>query len=550
MRCVACTIALLAINQSFWLAAAYDSSGLVRKGVSVSADGQISPVEREPAELLEASATDMLAEVEEMARSASPPEAGKIKVIKDIVTGELLPDLKNTRDAAAKQVGVNHKAILTCNANSQKTQATIKSSTEAKVSETRSSHIACRTEEKVKEGKKSKECKELDDFLNAINVPAEMPNGKPRDQMVQYVKTMSTYFCPKGPTVTDLNNECTHHTNQHATHRAECERQQATFEMAFCTWRTQLGDECSELESCYEASVKAYNGHVAETKILVKKWKIEYAALEKIVCYTDVWMNDKNSKTVDPKQLEMCASKKVSTTSMDITYPAVPAKASCDLTPVQKYPGTGAFKTTEYSKFADIVSTPIPCTGYGFKPTTAPKPVEIRYTAEFTKGHLSKDSQQCKDWQSLHQKIDTGAGYISVAVGSEVRTCSDPNVANQILTHFASNDKSRKSYKCGSHTWFLGNCAAGSHLGMEICVDCPKICHCTGSSHQISLRPCINNHNWGGHGKTCGTTGETTLSLTTKAKVQASMLADAEINQELEEEDDSWMYSTDPALTE
>jgi len=523
--------------------------------VIVAANGELSMVdEPEPAELVQTHATDLLAEVEEMARSDKPHDADKIKVIKDIVTNELLPDLKQTRDAAEKQVGENHNAIHTCNSNSQTSQATIKSSTEVKVGEARTSHASCRTEEQAKHGIKSTKCADLDNFLNAITNPAEMPSGKPRAEMVDYVKTMSEYYCPKGPKVTELNNACNHATNQHGTHKAECDRQQASFEMAFCTWRTQLTDECSELESCYKSAVDAYNGYVEDTKVLVKKWKVEYAALQKVVCYTDVWLNDKNSKTVDSNQLNKCASETVNTAPMDITYPAVPAKASCDLTPIQSHPGTDAFKTTEYSKFADIVSAPIACVGYSkptvAPPTTAPKPIEIQYVADFTKGHVSKDSQQCKDWQKLHQKIDTGAGYITVSVGSEERTCKDPDVANKILSHFASNDKSRKSYKCGPHTWFVGNCAAGSHLGLEICVDCKRICQCSGKSHQISLRPCINNRNWGGHGHTCGSTKQATLSLTTKAKVQASMLiADPEPEQE-PEDDDSWKNSSDPALTE
>jgi hypothetical protein len=298
---------------------------------------------------------------------------------------------------------------------------------------------------------------------------------------------------------------------------------------------------------------------VEDTKVLVKKWKVEYASLQKVICYTDVWLNDKNSKTVDGNQLSKCATESVSTTSMDIAYPDVPPKATCDMTLIQSYPGSDAFKTGEYSKFADIVSSPIPCTDSvkpttapptTAPPTTAPKPVELTYVAEFTKGHVSKDSQQCKDWQSLHHQIDTNAGYISVSVDNEERTCKDPTVANEILAHFASKDKSRRSYKCGKHTWFVGNCAAGSHLGMEICVDCPKICHCRGHSHQVSLRPCINNRNWGGHGHTCGSTKKATLSFTTLKKAEGSLLADTEIDQEPEEDDESWKISSDPALVE
>merc|ERR1719217_1023895 len=521
--------------------------------MSVSAAGDASEfsesmVEIEDTVQVSSAVQDMLDEVHEMARSGAHVSGDKIKVIKDIVEGELMPDLKATHKAAETQVGVNKVAIETCNKNMISLTQEISSSTKASVGTARTEHAECRQKEAEHLRTKGSRCKELDDFLNGIGGFPSMPNPKGRDAMVKYVETMSEYFCPKGPTATKLDAACTAATNVHSGHREKCNKLQATFEVNFCTWRTQLIDRCSAQTQCYDSTKKTFDTHVAATTTLVKKWKVEWSALKKILCYTNVWLSDNNVKTVSAGKLQECESNPIKldeTNPMHIVFPAAPAKATCALTEVEKYPGTPAFVTTEYSQLQDVGEA-IPCTGSDTTQGNAPKPVEIMYVAEFTKGHVSKDSQQCKDWQSLHQKVDTGAGYITVAVGDEKRTCKDPEVANQILSHFASKDKARKSYKCGAHTWFVGNCAAGSHLGLEICVDCPKICHCSGNSNQISLRPCINNMNWGGHGRTCGQK-QATLSLTTKAKVEPSM-----IENDVGEDsgDDSWQYSSDPALTE
>jgi len=365
-------LSLLLASQACYFAAATDA--LVRKAgqeghmvVSVSAHGDLDTIEETPpnegesAELMDTTVNDLVSEVEDMVASGAAPTSDKIKIIKDIVTGELLPDLKKTRDASETQVGVNLESIKTCNSNSQEAQKKIKSTTEVSVGTARTSHSSCRADEKTKEGIKDSKCGELDSFLNAVKIPATMPAGKPRPQMVEYVQTMSTYFCPKGPTVTQLDTACKAAEGEHAKQQAECNRKQAEFEMGFCTWRTQLTDTCTDLDTCYDSSVKAYNGFVEATKKLVKKWKVEYAALKKIVCYADVWLNDQNSKTVDSAQLSKCQSTTVDTSPMDIHYPAVPAKTACELMPVQNYPGTTAFARIEYASFAKYANTPIPC---------------------------------------------------------------------------------------------------------------------------------------------------------------------------------------------
>merc|ERR1719284_531808 len=210
-------------------------------------------------EVMGSKAMDILKEVEAMVRSGAIPESDKIKVIRDIVTGELVPDLKATRKAAVDQLGVNLEAIKTCNANMLSRSKEISSSTEVAVGQARTTHATCREAQKGKNATKGSACQKLDDFLNGIAVPANMPDPKQRDAMVKYVQTMSQYFCPKGPTATDLDEKCTAATKEHASHKADCDQKQAAFENAFCTWRTQLMDRCTAQSQCYKATLAVFS---------------------------------------------------------------------------------------------------------------------------------------------------------------------------------------------------------------------------------------------------------------------------------------------------
>jgi len=333
-----------------------------RVAISVSSSGGIENQET-LAELRPSNTVqNILTELEDMARQKTTPEADKIKVIADIVNQELLPDLKKTRDSSEKQVGVNLDAVTVCNTNAGTSLQRIATSTETRVGQQRTTHASCRLEEeKTKEAEKNAKCGELDAFLNSVAPPAQMPNPKTRDEMVEFTTTMSDYFCPKGPEVTKLEKACKDAEEDHSDQQAQCNRDQATFESGFCTWRTELIDACAILSTCYEDTSKIYNDHVSETKNLVKKWKTEYHALKKIVCYTDVWLNDNNAKTADADQLGKCSTDTVDTTPMDIHFPELPAKGVCDTTPVQISPGTEGFVAAEYATFKDYVVPVIPC---------------------------------------------------------------------------------------------------------------------------------------------------------------------------------------------
>jgi len=73
-------------------------------------------------------------------------------------------------------------------------------------------------------------------------------------------------------------------------------------------------------------------------------------------------------------------------------------------------------------------------------------------------------------------------------------TCNEHAKVRNIL----SNMIHRRSYNvhCSGRWWRTGICGHWT----EICAGCSRICTCNSG---VSIRPCIGNNNWGGHGQTC-----------------------------------------------
>jgi len=205
------------------------------------------------------------------------------------------------------------------------------------------------------------------------------PEGSTDDEMVDYVQKMSGYWCGKGKIAEDKQKICEKRKEDHRIKKAACDKLQSQFENGFCTWRTKLIDVCTEQETCYDAARNAYDAHVKSTQMLVQKWKVEYTALKKIICYVNVWFDKDNHATVaggedtdvEHEKLETCKSLKPDETRMDINFGDAPEQKECSLADVEVHPGTEAFKTTEYSAWSEFVNEPSSCLEDA-EPTKAP----------------------------------------------------------------------------------------------------------------------------------------------------------------------------------
>jgi len=364
------TISMLFVAQAFCQAAGSPSPLMRKKAneqVAVLPDGEIMNLDgASDSSLLSMyegkSAQKLLEDVQALVKNGGDEEG--IETIQKLVDEELIPGLQATHKATQDEVNVNLDAIKSCNTASTTKQNTVKSD-EQSTDTARKAHAACREEEKNKNSASSGRCKELDDFLNGINSPASLPGGRAREEMVKYVETVSSYFCPsgesKGDEVTKLDDACTAAEAERAKHQAECTSKQTQFESDFCTWRAELTEACDELGTCYATAVEAWKTHREATKPVIENWKVEFKSLHKIKCYVSVFMNDNDAKTVDASQYEKCKGTEADDSAMDIDFGTPADKIACDLSPVATYPGTEAFPTTEYSAFSDLVAAPLAC---------------------------------------------------------------------------------------------------------------------------------------------------------------------------------------------
>lgn len=330
--------------------------------VSVSASGQAQVLsEYKQGELIHKRVQDLLADVQRMTKSGEKPAPHKSKDIQSIVNDDLLPGLVDERDFAEGQIHSAIAAFGACNDVSVEKQKQIKEKTEVEVGTARTTHVTCRMSEKEMHSTKSSKCEELDAFLAGVKVPQEIPKGRARAEMVEYVKTMNQYFCPMEPNTGDMDTACKNATASHDKERATCNRHQATFESDFCTWRTLLIDACAAHGVCYKNALGAYDDRKTKVAALVTKLKVEYASLKKILCYLDVWLSDDNTDTASADQYAKCNGADVDTSPMDIVFPEAPIQVGCPMTAVAKYPGTTEFGTVEYTEFSEEVGPVVAC---------------------------------------------------------------------------------------------------------------------------------------------------------------------------------------------
>jgi len=319
--------------------------------------------------LMMKNASAALLELQEMVRSGEAPAFDQIDTIKKIIEDDIMPVLSTTRDAAVQATTDHRNAIQLCNDQSKAAEEGHLTVTQASVNTQRSQHEACRVVEKGQYDHNltdaDSSCSKLGKFLHEAT-PLQFADASPRVTKVQYViDAGETNMCSSSE-VKALDGSCTDDEAELVTTEADCRAKQSSFELGFCTWKTQLEDNCENLETCHSTALTAYNTHVAKTVTLVEKWNVETAALQKILCYCDVWLSEKDTgdtgddrSKVNATKFAVCNDKVHTPVPVDYGTPA--EKVACLLTAVDNHPGTPGFITQEYGSFTDFFEPVVPC---------------------------------------------------------------------------------------------------------------------------------------------------------------------------------------------
>ena len=126
----------------------------------------------------------------------------------------------------------------------------------------------------------------------------------------------------------------------------------------------------------------------------------------------------------------------------------------------------------------------------------------ITYSQSFTSG-VSPTNVQCNGWVTFCSSLVAGNQYtgfqLTSTASSTVYTCTDATVATAIATAMRTGVTTTQT--SDGHTWYVGTgCGLGcGTISVELAAD-QGTCSC-GSD--CSIRPQINNSNWGGIGTTC-----------------------------------------------
>jgi len=373
--------------------------------------------------------SSMLTEFEEMVHSGEAPAFDLVSMIKSIIQGEIMQCLQTARDVAANETADRLAAIELCNDESKARADQIEGSIQVSVNNARSLHALCRDAQKTMyhHNLTSTEsyCVKLGKFLHEAK-PLSLAGSRTRAEAVDYVKSASinANMCGRSE-VCELDDNCTQTEEQLRIKETECDQTQEDFEAAFCTWRRELQLNCEELDRCHSTAVTAYQHHVNKTKILLEKWNVENAALQKILCYCNVWLSDMdgrdNRSQHNVTQFDVCKAQTYAPGPVDHGTPA--EKAACPLTSVECYPGQDCFNQ-EYSSFDDCVATVFPCGGdLGGdppSPTTTPPPC----SGDFKKGETGTVDGCPLGYLGIFEEAICKEAAISLGLGSRLTSNS------------------------------------------------------------------------------------------------------------------------------
>jgi|GEM_PF-3472117 len=134
----------------------------------------------------------------------------------------------------------------------------------------------------------------------------------------------------------------------------------------------------------------------------------------------------------------------------------------------------------------------------------------IIYSQSFT--NFTTPTTQCAAWVSFTGSLDTTYNYLSFKVSGSLNTTgytvNNSAVAGAIAKALHNGTTTTQTF--GGHTWNVGKncgsgCAGGGGQIVELSMD-QNVCGCGAF---FSIRPAINNLNWGGFGSSAGGSGGT-----------------------------------------
>jgi len=265
------------------------------------------------------------------------------------------------------EVNRDHTSIITCNKTREEHFTKPGSGVnflEGRMKEEYKNLTKCKTEQASLKDTQVTECTAFTTFVKGLqnSKPSCVCNlpTTPSDTVLTCIQQAASWGKSNSATYIELRDNCNTSTANHDSKKKTCDANQGSFESAFCSYGLLLTTTCQEYDTCHANALAKYNETKTNVKVAENSRKQEFVAAKKVICYVGVVRAKDADKT---KLLEKCKAENYDTTQLDIVYPAVPDRATCDTSPVDAKPCDDTFISKYYSNF-DPLAPPeacIPC---------------------------------------------------------------------------------------------------------------------------------------------------------------------------------------------
>jgi len=230
------------------------------------------------------------------------------------------------------------------NANPNGVNALKKSTETAKTALT-----TCKTDLVSKITDKETKCTAFTSFVKGLSnskpdCVCSLPQTPSKD-VLECIQDAKNWGTSSEPEYIDKRDKCDAATTAMNDKHKACNTAQGTFESSFCSYGEKLTDTCSDYGTCYSEKSSAYTKNNDNVKVAETSRKAEYVAAKKVICFAGVLKAKAAAKS---KDLKSCIDETHSTSHLDMSYPALPNQATCDISPVAIKPCDAAFIEAHY----------------------------------------------------------------------------------------------------------------------------------------------------------------------------------------------------------
>lgn len=207
-------------------------------------------------------------------------------------------------------------------------------------------HAACRTAQAEVASDAEEKCEAVDNYLGSLTPPnCQVPS---KDGMDSYISSLKSYYASLETQWPTVLQTCTDAQGTEAAKIAECNTKQSAFESAFCSYRHDVYTTCKEYRNCFNTMEYELTQVLDATAKSAASRKLEWTAIQKIKCYVDVLLSDKETSERQ-EQMDACKDLNPDTSHLDLADVTLPSPKDCTaLADVSEYPCTDMFVKNKY----------------------------------------------------------------------------------------------------------------------------------------------------------------------------------------------------------